>query len=74
MIASVENKKIIVVDDDFAIRESVSKNLESIGLIVEAVENGANCLKKFEAGKIDVAIIDIGLPDIDGAVRIPGRN
>jgi DNA-binding response OmpR family regulator len=65
--------KILIVDDDAELRDALTEQL-SLHEEFEAVvaENGTKALQAAKAGQIAVAIIDVGLPDIDGreAVRI----
>jgi DNA-binding response OmpR family regulator len=69
--------KILIVDDDAELREALVDQLalheefESI-----AVETGARGVQAAKAGEIDLVIMDVGLPDVDGreAVRILRKN
>ena len=59
--------KILIVEDDPAVRDILKIALERDGMTVEAVGNGEKALKSFrEAGTLDLVILDIMLPDIDG--------
>src|SRR5258708_20646769 len=66
-------RKILIVDDDAELRDALVEQLalheefESI-----AVETGAKGGQSAKAGQIDLVIMDVGLPDVDGreAVRI----
>jgi CheY-like chemotaxis protein len=64
-------KRILLVDDESAIRRTLSLMLLQLGYDVEPCENGINALKKldlYEKNKIklDSIVLDIRLPDIDG--------
>src|SRR2546421_6807790 len=67
------NRKILIVDDDSELREAL---VEQLGLHEEfhamAVDNGTKGVQTAKAGQIDLVIMDVGLPDLDGreAVRI----
>jgi len=67
-------RQILIVDDDPELRDALSEQL-SLYEEYEAVaaENGN---KGVQAGQIDLVIMGVGLPDIDGreAVRILRRN
>ena len=71
------SRKILIVDDDDDLRDSL---VEQIALHDEfetvAVENGTKGVQAAKAGQIDLVIMDVGLPDIDGreAVRILRKN
>jgi DNA-binding response OmpR family regulator len=60
--------RILLVEDDTAVRNIVKIALEREGMTVEAVEDGETALKSFgSAGNsFDLAILDVMLPGIDG--------
>ena len=70
-------RKILVVDDDSVFRDALT---EQLGLHEEfealTAENGSKGVQAAKEGQIDLVIMDVGLPDIDGreAVRILRRN
>src|SRR5580692_9152694 len=70
-------RKILIVDDDAELREGLTEQL-SLHEEFEAVgaENGSKGVQAAKAGQIDLVIMDVGLPDIDGreAVRILRKN
>ena len=70
-------RKILIVDDDPELRDALTEQL-SLHEEFEAVaaENGSKGMQAAKAGQIDLVIMDVGLPDIDGreAVRILRRN
>jgi DNA-binding response OmpR family regulator len=70
-------RKILIVDDDPEMRDALTEQL-SLHDEFEAlaVENGSKGLQAAKAGQIDLVIMDVGLPDIDGreAVRILRKN
>jgi DNA-binding response OmpR family regulator len=59
--------KILIVDDDPELRDALTEQL-SLYKEFEAVaaENGSKGLQAAKAGQIDLMIMDVGLPDIDG--------
>ncbi|NUN08685.1 MAG: response regulator [Ignavibacteriaceae bacterium] len=64
-------KRILLVDDESALRRSLSLGLNQFGYDVEPCENGLTALNTLEAYKQndispDVVILDIQLPDING--------
>jgi DNA-binding response OmpR family regulator len=69
--------KVLIVDDDPELRDGLTEQL-SLHEEFEAVaaENGSKGVQAAKAGQIDLVIMDVGLPDIDGceAVRILRRN
>jgi DNA-binding response OmpR family regulator len=70
-------RKILIVDDDPELRDALMEQL-SLHEEFEAVaaENGSKGVQAAKAGQIDLVIMDVGLPDIDGreAVRILRKN
>ena len=70
-------RRILIVDDDPELRDALSEQL-SLYEEFEAVaaEDGSKGVQAAKAGQIDLVIMDVGLPDIDGreAVRILRRN
>jgi DNA-binding response OmpR family regulator len=69
--------KILIVDDDAELCDAF---VEHLALHVEfesiVVETGAKGVQAAKAGQIDLIIMDVGLPDVDGreAVRILRKN
>jgi len=60
------NKKILLVDDERSIRESLSKVLRAEGYEVVLAEDGQEAIEKHEAEQVDLLLMDIGLPVKDG--------
>jgi DNA-binding response OmpR family regulator len=59
--------KILIVEDDLAVRDIVQIALEREGMSVEAFGDGESALKRFRAaGTFDLVVLDIMLPGIDG--------
>ena len=58
--------KIMVVDDEADVRESIRTLLEGAGLQVVVAENGYECLEKIKDEKPDLVLLDIMMPGIDG--------
>ena len=59
-------QKVLVVEDDAAIRDALTYNLGREGYEVEAVGDGAAALKAARATLPDVIVLDLMLPEIDG--------
>lgn len=58
--------KILVVDDDYDVLEVVEHRLKLAGYRVEAAHSARDALKAFYEQKADLALLDVGLPGIDG--------
>src|SRR6195952_2566260 len=59
--------QVLLVEDDGAIRTSLTRALREHGHVVSAVGSGMPALSAAVENKPDVVLLDLGLPDIDGA-------
>ena len=57
---------ILIIDDEKAIRKTLSEILSYEGYKIEDAENGEEGLKKFNEKTYDVVLCDIKMPKIDG--------
>ena len=64
--ATVSSKRILVVDDNTDIRETMEMVLTMSGHKVELAEDGLQAVQKILETHPDVAFIDIGLPKLNG--------
>ncbi len=60
------SEKILVVDDEKEIADLIEVYLKNDGYTVYKFYNGTNALKCIEETDLDLAILDVMLPDIDG--------
>lgn len=58
--------KVLVVDDDRALREALRRALSLGGYQVELAAGGQQGLSQLAMGAPDAVVLDIGMPDIDG--------
>lgn len=58
--------KILVVDDEGAIRNLIHRFLGKQDYLVESAEDGKSALAMFESFNPDLVILDVNLPDITG--------
>jgi len=58
--------RLVVVDDDRALREVLRRTLTLAGYEVRLAESGAEALNEVNGAVPDAVVLDIGLPDIDG--------
>jgi DNA-binding response OmpR family regulator len=58
--------RVLVVDDDSAVRRSLCAFLEDEGFIVLSAESGEAALLLLEQEPVDIGIIDVRLPGLDG--------
>jgi two-component system, NtrC family, nitrogen regulation response regulator NtrX len=57
---------ILIVDDEAGIRESLTSVLREDGYRVEAVASGEECLAFVQNKSVDLVLLDVWLPGIDG--------
>jgi CheY-like chemotaxis protein len=60
------SRKVLVVDDDPAVRKSIDRVLSSKGYAVITAENGEEALRKLNEEKYDLVYTDIRMPGISG--------
>jgi CheY-like chemotaxis protein len=58
--------RILVVDDDASIRDSIKLVLETVGIETISAENGERALEAFTRSGCDGAIIDLMMPGMSG--------
>ena len=61
---------ILVVDDEPGVRSSLSGVLRDEGYSVEAVSSGEACLERVTRGPIDLIVLDVWLPGMDGLATL----
>src|SRR6266571_3980580 len=59
-------QSILIVDDEAGIRDSLSSILTEEGYAVESVSSGEECLARLAKDRIDLVLLDIWLPQMDG--------
>ena len=62
----MNNRKILVVEDNLDIQELVKEFLLSEEYIVDTASDGLEGIEKFNKGEYDLVILDIMLPKLDG--------
>jgi len=77
--AQVPKPRVLVVDDDKAVRESLRRSLEFNGYQVSLAGDGAEALAAIAAIAPDVVIMDVMMPRLDGleatrALRTAGHD
>jgi two-component system OmpR family response regulator len=71
--------RVLVVEDDRETSAYIAKGLRESGHVVDAVASGADAVQLLIREPYDAAVLDRGLPDLDGlsalkAVRAAGRD
>ncbi len=62
----MKNTRVLIVDDEPGIRESLRGVLEDEGFVCEAVESGEAGLEELHRHTYDVVLLDVWLPGMDG--------
>lgn len=60
------SKKVLIVEDDFFIRELYQRALSMHGLTVLTASDGKEALERFDAEHPDLVLLDIMLPQLSG--------
>ena len=58
--------RVLIADDEPNIREVISFALERAGFGVATARNGSEALQQFRRGPIDLIVLDVGMPEMDG--------
>jgi two-component system KDP operon response regulator KdpE len=62
----MDQRTILVVDDDFGLRDLIRLNLEQEGYRVIQGDNGIDCVQMVRAERPDLVILDVMMPEMDG--------
>ena len=65
-ISRFEPARLLVVDDDPILREFAVANLTTPTVTVEVAENGQEGWQRLKKGGIDIALVDLEMPVMDG--------
>ena len=63
--------RILLVEDDAAIRDALRRSLTERGHVVATAGAGLTGLEMLLNGEPEVVLLDLGLPDVDGLTLIP---
>ena len=64
-------RRILIVDDEFSIRESLAEFLSDFGMKVKSSGTAEDALELLTENRFDVLIVDLRLPGITGDILIP---
>lgn len=64
------DKRVLIVDDDDAVRSTVKRILEKSGFTVIDVDSGENCLRALEDGFSGLVLMDVVMPHMDGWMTV----
>jgi DNA-binding NtrC family response regulator len=57
---------ILIVDDEFSVRDSLASWFEADGFRVSTAEDGNEALRKLQDGEWNIVLLDIKMPGMDG--------
>jgi PAS domain S-box-containing protein len=63
---SLAGRRILVVDDDSAVRDSIAEVLRSEGAAVAEVGNGREAIERLRRESFDLVLSDVVMPEMDG--------
>ena len=64
--------RVLVVDDSERVRRVLASGLHSHGLAAETASDGAEALKVIDSQPIDVVVLDLVMPGMDGIQLLAG--
>ena len=59
--------RILLVEDDALLADGLARSLRQSGYIVEVASDGKTAARWLETETFDLAILDLGLPELDGS-------
>jgi CheY-like chemotaxis protein len=64
--SSLQGKRVLIVDDDTALRLSACQKLEHLGVQADQVEDGRRALEALSQRRYDLVLLDLHMPLLDG--------
>jgi two-component system, NtrC family, nitrogen regulation response regulator NtrX len=61
---------ILIVDDEPGVRAALGGVLRDEGYLVDAVSSGEECLERVTRGPVDLIVLDVWLPGMDGLATL----
>ncbi|MCL1971382.1 MAG: response regulator [Endomicrobia bacterium] len=62
--------KILIIEDEEIVRETLAENVKEKGFLVESAENAASALEMIKRFHYDILLVDYRLPDMNGLALI----
>jgi PAS domain S-box-containing protein len=59
-------RRVLIVDDDSTVAESLAMVLKDLGVVVKTAASGADALNLLCQFRPELALVDIGMPEMDG--------
>ena len=67
-----EEARVLVIDDDAGVREAISRMIKHVGCRAVAVESGHAGLAVFRTERVDLILLDLVMPEMDGVQFLAG--
>jgi DNA-binding response OmpR family regulator len=61
-----DKKRILVVDDEYSLRSTLTAQLKEQGYSVSAAEDGDVAIKMLRSQSFDLILLDLKMPHVDG--------
>ena len=62
----MDKARIMIVEDEPALREVLAEALDHVGYSTQTVPDGRSLMQRLESDLPDLILLDIGLPDVSG--------
>lgn len=59
-------RRVLVVEDDAAVRRLIATIVRRLGLEVDTAEDGIVAIERLQAGPYDLVVLDLMMPRMDG--------
>lgn len=66
ILAETPSLRVLVIDDEVFVRDTLADMLEALGHEVVAVDGGANAFDEMSKQRFDLVFTDLSMPEIDG--------
>ena len=66
IIDEMPSLKILVIDDELSVRETLAEMLVAVEHEVELAESGHQAIEKLSSGDFDLVFTDLAMPEMDG--------
>jgi len=73
MDEAIKPPQIMVVDDDQDTVAILARHLQREGFVAIEANSGAQCLKLVHENEVDVILLDLMMPDMDGFAVVKGE-